>query len=241
MLSDKGREYIENPYSIMISKDHDYESTDDDERGAGGDHGRGGTVDDELLSILKDLRKKVARDNNLPPFVIFQDFSLEDMAIQYPVTIDEMKNIAGVGTGKANKFGDKFTELIKDYVDEKDIIRPQDMVVKSVVNKSGLKVSIIQSIDRQMPLEDIANAKGIEMRELLDEIDSIVQSGTKLNLDYYINQVIDEDKQDDIYEYFMEEAESESLDEALDELGEDMYSEEDVRLMRIKFFSEYGN
>src|SRR6056297_3485047 len=189
----------------------------------------------------ENLGKKEAKKNNLPPFVIFQDFSLEDMAIQYPVTIDELNNIAGVGTGKAQKFGDEFIRLIKNYVAEKDIIRPQDMVVKSVVNKSGMKVSIIQSIDRQMPLEDIANSKGIEMHELLSEIESIVQSGTKLNLDYYINQVIDEDKQDDIYDYFLEEAESESIDEALNELGEDEYSEEDVRLMRIKFFSEYGN
>jgi ATP-dependent DNA helicase RecQ len=241
MLSDKGREYLENPYSILVSKDHDYDSRDDDDEKGGNGHGKPGTVDNELLSILKDVRKKVARENNLPPFVVFQDFSLEDMAIQYPVTLDEMQNIAGVGTGKANKFGDKFIELIQNYVDEKDIIRPQDMVVKSVVNKSGLKVSIIQSIDRQMPLEDIANAKGIEMRELLNEIESIVQSGTKLNLDYYINQVIDEEKQEDIYEYFMEDAESESLEEALEELGEEEYSEEDVRLMRIKFFSEYGN
>ncbi len=240
MLSEDGKKYMEEPYSIMISKDHDYDARDEDEQ-PGGEQRRSGAVDDELLSILKDMRKKVARENNLPPFVIFQDFSLEDMAIQYPVTIEEMQNIAGVGKGKADKFGDKFIDIIKNYVDEKDIIRPQDMVVKSVVNKSGLKVSIIQSIDRQMPLEDIANAKGIEMSELLNEIESIVQSGTKLNLDYYINQVIDEEKQDDIYEYFMEEAESESVDVALEELGEDEYSEEDVRLMRIKFFSEYGN
>ncbi len=240
MLSDKGREYIKNPYSIMISKDHDYDARDDAEN-QGGEPGKTGTVDEELLNILRDLRKKEAKKNNLPPFVIFQDFSLEDMAIQYPVTIDELNNIAGVGTGKAQKFGDEFIRLIKNYVAEKDIIRPQDMVVKSVVNKSGMKVSIIQSIDRQMPLEDIANSKGIEMHELLSEIESIVQSGTKLNLDYYINQVIDEDKQEDIYDYFLEDAESESLEEAIDELGEEDYSEEDIRLMRIKFFSEYGN
>jgi len=239
-LSDKGLEYIQNPYSIMISQDHDYD-TRDDQGGAGGEPKKGGAVDNELLSILKDMRKKVARENNLPPFVIFQDFSLEDMAIQYPITMDEMQNITGVGAGKAQKYGQKFIELINNYVNEKDIIRAQDMVVKSVVNKSGMKVSIIQSIDRQMPLEDIANSKGLEMRELLDEIESIVQSGTKLNLDYYINQVIDEDKQEDIYEYFLEEAETESLADALSELGEDEYSEEDVRLMRIKFFSEYGN
>ncbi|MCF8336134.1 MAG: DNA helicase RecQ [Bacteroidales bacterium] len=239
-LSDRGREYLDNPYSIMISKDHDYDHYDDNEGGQE-DTRKRGTVDNELLSILKDLRKKVAKEHNLPPFIIFQDFSLEDMAIQYPVSIDEMNNIAGVGTGKAQKYGEPFINLIKDYVAEKDIIRAQDMVVKSVVNKSGLKVSIIQSIDRQMPLEDIAKSKGLEMTDLLDEIESIVQSGTKLNLDYYIDQVIDEEKQEDIYEYFLEEAETESVKEAIEELGEDEYSEEDIRLMRIKFFSEYGN
>ncbi|MBS3774444.1 MAG: DNA helicase RecQ [Bacteroidales bacterium] len=239
-LSDRGREYLENPYSILIGKDHDYDYMDDNEA-TQEDTRKRGTVDNELLSILRDLRKKVAKENSLPPFIIFQDFSLEDMAIQYPITMDEMKNITGVGTGKAQKYGEPFINLIKDYVEEKDIIRAQDMVVKSVVNKSGLKVSIIQSIDRQMPLEDIASAKGLEMPDLLDEIESIVQSGTKLNLDYYINQVIDEEKQDDIYEYFLEEAETESVQEAIDELGEDEYSEEDIRLMRIKFFSEYGN
>ncbi|MGM0497540.1 MAG: DNA helicase RecQ [Bacteroidota bacterium] len=236
-VSEKGEEYLKNPESIMISKDHDYESRDDE---TGGDN-QGGTVDEELLSILKDLRKKVAKEESLPPFVIFQDFSLEDMATQYPVTQEELENVMGVGKGKAQKFGDKFIEIIKKYVEEKDIIRAQDMVVKSIVNKSGLKVAIIQGIDRKLPLEDIAKSKGIEMTELLNEVESIVQSGTKLNLDYYINQVIDEDKQEDIYDYFLEEAESESIDAALNELGEDEFSEEDVRLMRIKFFSEYGN
>jgi ATP-dependent DNA helicase RecQ len=236
-VSEKGEEFLKNPESIMISKDHDYEGRDDESF----EGKQGGTVDEELLSILKDLRKKVAKEEGLPPFVIFQDFSLEDMATQYPINQEELQNVMGVGKGKAQKFGDKFIKLIKQYVEEKDIIRAQDMVVKSIVNKSGLKVAIIQGIDRQLPLEDIASSKGIEMTELLNEIESIVQSGTKLNLDYYINQVIDEDKQDDIYDYFLEEAESESVDEALNELGEDEFTEEDVRLMRIKFFSEYGN
>jgi len=236
-VSEKGEKFLEKPESIMISKDHDYEGRDDESF----EGKQGGTVDEELLSILKDLRKKVAKEEGLPPFVIFQDFSLEDMATQYPITQEELQNVMGVGRGKAQKFGDKFIKLIKQYVEEKDIIRAQDMVVKSIVNKSGLKVAIIQGIDRQLPLEDIASSKGIEMTELLNEIESIVQSGTKLNLDYYINQVIDEDKQDDIYDYFLEDAESESVDEALNELGEDEFTEEDVRLMRIKFFSEYGN
>lgn len=236
-VSEQGEEFLKNPESTMISKDHDYEGRDDESF----EGKQGGTVDEELLSILKDLRKKVAKEEGLPPFVIFQDFSLEDMATQYPINQEELQNVMGVGKGKAQKFGDKFIKLIKQYVEEKDIIRAQDMVVKSIVNKSGLKVAIIQGIDRQLPLEDIASSKGIEMTELLNEVESIVQSGTKLNLDYYINQVIDEDKQDDIYDYFLEEAESESVDEALNELGEDEFTEEDVRLMRIKFFSEYGN
>ncbi len=178
---------------------------------------------------------------NLPPFVIFQDPSLEDMATQYPVSLDELQNISGVGTGKAKKFGKEFVELIKNYVDEKEIIRPQDMVLKSVVNKSGIKVYIIQSIDRKMPLEDIAEAKNLDMNELLDEIESIVNSGTKLNLDYYIDTVLDQEHQDEIYEYFREEAETESIEEALQELGEDEYTEEEIRLVRIKFLSELGN
>ena len=239
-VSEKGLEYLKNPKPFTLTKDHDYESEDDEMDSQAGS-GKTSAVDDELFNILKDLRKKVAKELNLPPFVIFQDPSLEDMAIQYPINLEEMTHIVGVGTGKAQRYGKRFADLIKKYVEEKEIIRPQDMVVKSVVNKSGLKVYIIQSIDRQMPLTDIADAKGLEMHDLLDEIESIVHSGTKLNLDYYINEVIDEDKQEDIYEYFREEAETESIEAALEELGEEEYSEEDVRLMRIKFFSELGN
>jgi ATP-dependent DNA helicase RecQ len=239
-LSDKGKAYLKDPYPIMLSKEHDYEQIDEEESAKSG-AGKTGAVDDELLRILKDLRKKVAHEKDLPPFVIFQDPSLEDMAIQYPVDEEELQRIVGVGMGKAKRYGKPFMELIQKYVEEKDIIRPMDMVVKSVVNKSGMKVYIIQSIDRQMPLPDIAAAKGLEMNELLDEIESIVHSGTKLNLDYYINNTIDEDKQEDIFEYFREDAETESLQAALEELGEEEYSEEEVRLMRIKFFSEFGN
>lgn len=239
-LSKAGKEYIKNPTSFTLTKDHDFES-EDDEMDAKSGAGKTGAVDTELFNILKDLRKKVAKDLTLPPFVIFQDPSIEDMAIQYPITLDEMKQIAGVGAGKAQKYGKKFVELIEKFVEEKEIIRPMDMVVKSVVNKSGMKVYIIQSIDRQMPLTDIAKAKGVEMNQLLDEIESIVHSGTKINIDYYINDKIDEDKQEDIYEYFRDEAETESIEAALEELGEDEYSEEEIRLMRIKFFSELGN
>lgn len=176
----------------------------------------------------------------LPPFVIFQDPSLEDMSVQYPVTMEELQNITGVGAGKAKKFGKPFTELIQKYVDEKDITRPQDMVVKSVVNKSGNKVFIIQSIDRQMDFEDIARARDMDLDELLTEIEAIVHSGTKLNISYYVSQVIDEDKAEDIYLYFREDAETDSLEEAVAELGGE-YTEEEIRLVRIKFMSEMGN
>ncbi len=237
-ISEKGHDFLKNPVSFMITEDHDYDKMEDDEvqRVA-----QPSAADEELLAILKDLRKSVASKNNLPPFIIFQDPSLVDMAIQYPCTIDELQNISGVGVGKAQRYGKLFLDIIQKYVEEKEIERPQDMVVKSVINKSGLKVFIIQSIDRKMSLTDIANAKNIKMYDLLNEIEAIVQSGTKLNIDYYLNDVIDEDKQSDIYEYFREDAESESIEEALTELGEEDFSEEEIRLMRIKFFSEMGN
>jgi len=239
-IDDKGHEFLKNPVSFMISEDHDYSDTDEEEENFGGPE-RPGTADEELFNILKNLRKKLSKQLQLPPFVIFQDPSLEDMSIQYPVTIEELQNITGVGSGKAKKYGAEFIKLIKSYVDEKEIIRPQDMVVKSIINKSNLKVFIIQSIDRQMDFEDIANAKNIDMNSLLDEIEAIVNSGTKINIDYYLNNVMDRDHQQDIYDYFMEEAEDESVENALQDLGEDNYSEEEVRLVRIKFMSELGN
>jgi ATP-dependent DNA helicase RecQ len=162
------------------------------------------------------------------------------MAIQYPVKLEELQNIVGVGSGKAKKYGKRFVEVIQEYVEEKDILRPQDMVVKSVVNKSGVKVYIIQNIDRKLPLDDIAHAKSLEMKDLIDEIEAIVGSGTKLNIDYYLNEIMDDEKLDEIYEYFRE-AETESIDEALAELGEEYFSEEEIRLVRIKFFSELAN
>ena len=238
-MTDSGKEFIINPYSIMLSEDHDYNSLEEDEVTTSG--GRTGAVDEELFHIVKNLRKKISMDKNLPPFVIFQDPSLEDMAIHYPITLEEMQNISGVGVGKATRYGKEFVDLIKKYVDENEIIRPQDMVVKSVINKSGLKVYIIQSIDRKRLLNDIADAKGLEMSELLDEIEAIVNSGTKLDLDYYLNDVLDEEHQEEVFDYFRDEAETESIDAALNELGEDEYSEEDIRLMRIKFMSEMGN
>ncbi|MCF8378599.1 MAG: DNA helicase RecQ [Bacteroidales bacterium] len=236
-VTDLGHEFLKNPVSFTLTLDHDYTARQDDsDTGAAG----GGAMDTELFSILKDLRKKIAKQNELPPFVIFQDPSLQDMAIQYPIDIDELINIAGVGVGKANRYGKEFVELIKVYVEEKDIIRPQDMVVKSVVNKSGFKVYIITSVDRQISLDDIANAKNLSLKELLTEIEVIINSGTKLNLDYYIDQVVDEDHQEDIYQYFLEDAKTESIEEALAELGEDEYTEEEIRLVRIKFMSEMG-
>ena len=223
----------------MLSEDHDYNILEEDEITTSG--GRTGAVDEELFHIVKNLRKKISMDKNLPPFVIFQDPSLEDMAIHYPITLEEMQNISGVGVGKATRYGKEFVDLIKKYVDENEIIRPQDMVVKSVINKSGLKVYIIQSIDRKRLLNDIADAKGLKMSELLDEIEAIVNSGTKLDLDYYINEVLDDEHQEEVFDYFRDEAETESIYAALNELGEDEYSEEDIRLMRIKFMSEMGN
>ncbi|MGD9993050.1 MAG: DNA helicase RecQ [Salinivirgaceae bacterium] len=237
-VSEKGHEFIKNPKSFLLVQDHDY---DKEEEELTKPQGGGGSADPTLFSMLKDLRKRIAKEKGLPPFVIFQDPSLEDMAIHYPITIEEMQNMTGVGAGKAHRYGKEFCKLIKSYVDENEIERPIDMVVKSVVNKSGLKVYIIQSIDRKVPLDTIANSKGIEMNELLKEIEAIVFSGTKINIDYYINEVLDEDHQDEIYEYFKEEAESESIEEALKELGEEDYSEEDIRLIRIRFLCNEGN
>jgi ATP-dependent DNA helicase RecQ len=236
-LTQRGMEFLEKPTSFMLAEDHDYAESGDDESAFGA---KITAVDEELFSILKDLRKKISKVKSVPPFVIFQDPSLEDMAIQYPITIDELQNISGVGAGKAQRYGSEFIEVIQRYVEEKEIIRPLDMVVKSVVNKSGIKVYIIQSIDMKRSLEDIAEAKGMDMPELISEIEAIVNSGTRINLDYYINTVIDEERQHDIYSYFREEAETDSLEDAIKELGSE-FEEEEIRLMRIKFLSEMGN
>lgn len=240
LITQKGNQFTKEPYDLMFTQDHDYQESDDDDITLT-QPGKGGSSDEELFNMLKDLRKKIAKKKNLPPFVIFQDPSLEDMSIQYPITIEELQNITGVGVGKAKRYGKEFVELIKAYVDDKEIIRPQDMVVKSVANKSLLKVFIIQSIDRKMDFEDIANAKNLEMNELLNEIEAIVNSGTKLSIDYYVNNVIDDEKRDEIFNYFKDEAETESIQEALEYLGEDEYTEEEIRLVRIKFISELGN
>ncbi len=240
-ITKEGKDFIKKPYTLMLVKDHDYDADDDEEAeamamGMSKDSG----TDRTLFNMLKDLRKTIAKQNNLPPFVIFQDPSLEDMAIQYPITKEEMTQIAGVGAGKAEKFGEPFIKLIKEYVEENEITRPNDMVVKSVVNKSALKIHIIQNIDKRIPLEDIAYGKGLSFDELLSEIESIVSSGTRLDLNYYIEDNIDIYHQEDILDYF-QEAESDDVQQALRELGEDEYSEEEVRLMRIKFMSDVGN
>ena len=241
-ITGKGIEFYENPYELMLTEDREFaEGEDDDDDVAGGAAARGGGGgDSQLLAMLKELRKDVAKKKRLQPWVIFGDPSLEDMSIMYPMSYDELKNCQGVGEGKARKFGKEFIELIAKYVEENDIERPDDFVMKSIVNKSVNKVFIIQSIDRRLPLEDIADAKGMDMEELLDEIEAIVFSGTKLKLDYYIEQALDDDVVDEIYDYFHDEAESDSLEDAMADLGSD-YDELEVRLVRIKFLCEVAN
>ncbi len=238
-VTDKGYEFLEKPWSLMFTRDHDYD-TGNDEVISTSSSSRQGSADEQLFKMLKDLRKSISRKENLPPFVIFQDPSLEDMSVQYPVNMDELKQITGVGAGKAMKYGKPFITLIKDYVEENEIVRPNDMVVKSVVNKSGLKVYIIQSIDRKLSLDDIAMTKNLSLDDLITELESIVDSGTRIDIDYYITENVDEYHQEEIYDYF-HEAETDSVDAALDELGEDEYSREEIRLIRIKFMSEVAN
>ena len=235
-ITEEGKEFMKDPKSFMIVEDKEF---DDDETEGPMRGGGSFAVDPELYSMLKDLRKKLSKHLQLPPYVIFQDPSLEAMATTYPVTIEELQNIPGVGAGKAKRYGQEFIDLIKRHVEENEIERPEDLRVRTVANKSKLKVSIIQSIDMKVALDDIAISKGIDFDELLTEIEAIVNSGTKLDIDYFINSVMDEDRSEDIYEYFRE-SESDSIDDAIDELGDD-YSEEEIRLVRIKFISEMGN
>jgi len=245
-VTPEGRAFYDQPYELLLTEDREFvdgEDDDDDEAPIGaGKHSlnAGGGGDQQLLAMLKEVRKDLSRKMDLPAWVIFSDPSLEDMSIQYPVTLDELKACQGVGEGKARKFGKPVIDLIAKYVEENDIIRPDDFVVKSVVNRSANKVYIIQSIDRRLPFEDIARTKDMDFDELLTEIESIVGAGTRLNIDYYIRQTVDEDKANDIYDYFRDEAVSDSVTDALKELGGD-YTEEEVRLVRIKFLSEVGN
>ena len=242
-VTEDGKEFFNSPYQLMLTEEREFsegEDDDDDVAAAAAAARGGGGGDPQLLAMLKDLRKDVAKKLRLQPWVIFGDPSLEDMSIMYPITVDELKNCQGVGEGKARKFGKEFLQLITKYVEDNEIERPDDFVMKSMVNKSVNKVYIIQSIDRKIPLEDIADAKGMEMEELMDEIEAIVYSGTKLNLDYYIEQTLDEDVIDEIFNYFHDEAESDSLADAMEDLRDD-YDELEVRLVRIKFLCEVAN
>lgn len=235
-LTAAGKEYLKKPKPFKIVEDTDFSEQEEE---VVVKSGAACAVDPELYSILKDLRKKTAKKYGLPPYVIFQDPSLEAMATTYPITMEELQNITGVGAGKAHRYGEDFIKVIRTHVEENEIERPEDLRVRSVANKSRIKISIIQAIDRKIDLDELANSKCMEFGELLDEIEAIVYSGTKININYFINEVIDEDHQEDIFEYF-KEAESDSLQAAIDELGND-YSEEEIRLMRIKFLSELGN
>lgn len=238
-LTQKGLDFIANPHPIQLTKDHDYEQEvkadeEKEETQASAGH------DEVLFDLLKNLRKKLAKEKNLPPYVLFQDPSLKEMATVYPTTREELAHIAGVGMGKVQKFGKPFLDLISKYVEENDIVTAADVVVKTTVNKSKIKIYIIQQIDKKVDLEEIASSKDLTMQELIEEIEHICYSGTKLNLNYYIDNILDDERQDEIYDYFMS-ASTDNIAVALKELGTDDYSEEDVRLMRIKFLSEYAN
>ncbi|MDT7829846.1 DNA helicase RecQ [Pricia sp. S334] len=235
-VTEKGKAFLENPGSFMMTRDHTYseEKVDDISSSA-----KSGVTDEKLLNQLKDLRRAQAKKLGVPPFVIFQDPSLEDMAMKYPIDKDELTNIHGVGEGKARKYGKPFITFIADYVEENDIIRPDDLVVKSTGANSALKLYIIQNVDRKLPLTDIASSKGINMPELIQEMEQIVYSGTKLNLDYWVNEELDEDQQEEIHEYFLE-AETDDIDEAMEEFDGD-YEDDELRLYRLKFISEVAN
>ena len=236
-ITPKGREFIKNPVSFKIVEDKEFD--DDDNSDNPTRSGGSSAVDPTLFSIMKDLRKKLSKHLDVPPFVIFQDPSLEAMATTYPITLEELQNIPGVGAGKAKRYGSEFVAIIKKYVEENEIERPEDLRVRTVANKSKLKVWIVQSIDRKVALDDISNAKGLDFNELLDEVEAIVYSGTRINIDYFINEAMDEDHIQDIYDYF-KESETDDLEAAIKALGSE-YTEEEIRLIRIKFLSELAN
>ena len=235
-VTEKGKEFMEKPVSFKITKDNEFEEEVEETPVRGG---ASCAVDPALYSMMKDLRKKLSKSLQVPPFVIFQDPSLEAMATTYPITLEELQNIPGVGAGKAKRYGKEFIELIKRHVEENEIERPEDLRVRTVANKSKLKVSIIQRIDRKVALDEIASSNGLEFSELLDEIEAIVYSGTRINIDYFVNDVMDEDHVEDIYEYF-KDSETDDLEDAIEELGGD-YTEDEIRLVRIKFLSEMAN
>ena len=232
-----GNKFLKKPVSFKVVEDSDFDEEDENEAPVRG--GGSCAVDPALFSMLKDLRKKMSKKLDVPPYVIFQDPSLEAMATTYPVTLDELQNIPGVGAGKAKRYGQEFCQLIKKHCEENEIERPEDLRVRTVANKSKIKVSIIQAIDRKVALDDIALSKGLDFSELLDEVEAIVYSGTRLNIDYFLEEIMDEDHMLDIYEYFKEST-TDKLDDAMDELGDD-YTEDEIRLVRIKFISEMAN
>ena len=234
-LTAAGKRFLKNPQSFMIVLDNDFSENVEAEEAE--EHNA--VLDPMLYNMLKNLRRKVSKRYHLPPYVIFQDISLEQMATVYPVTLEELQNIQGVGGGKARRYGKEFVALIKKHCKENDIERPEELRVRTVAKKSVLKVKIIQSIDRQIALDDIAEAQGIDFETLLDEVDAIVYSGTKINIDYFLEDVMDEDHVDDIYEYF-KDSDTDSIEAAMDELGDD-YTEDEIRLVRIKFISDMGN
>lgn len=238
-MTDKGRAFIEKPQSFKIPLNHDFEEEAQEMIESSG-NGHTAVLDENLMRMLRDLRKKESVRKNVPPFVIFQDPSLEDMATQYPISMEDMAKITGVSRGKALRYGKPFVELIKDYVEENDIDRPSDFVVKQVANKSKVKVNIIQGIDRKIPLEDIAGANDLSMEALMEELDAIVTSGTKVNIDYYLEENVDEYAREEIYDYFMD-AETDSVDVAFRELEEEDINLEEIQLMRIKFLSDMAN
>jgi len=237
-LTESGKEYLKNPESFMMTKDHVY-SKDDTGNIVTAEKSNGAVADEHLLKLLRDLRKREAQKHEVPPFVVFQDPSLEDMSLKYPITMNELLNIQGVGEGKAKKYGKAFVELISKYVEENDIVRPDDLVVKSTGANSALKLYVIQSVDRKLPLDDIASAKGLELPELIKEMEQIVFSGTKLNIGYWIDEILDEDQQEEIHDYFLE-ADTDSISAAIDEFDGD-YEDEELRLYRLKFISEVAN
>jgi len=238
-LTDKGKSFLKKPESFTLIKERDYSDIDNDSEVNISQKSSNGIIDRELFVLLKDLRKKISKEKNVPPFVIFQDPSLEDMCVQYPTNNEELLQIVGVGQGKATRYGKAFLTIIKKHVEDNNIDRPQDLVVKSIVNKSGLKVHIIKNIDRKLPLDDIGNAKGKSLSEIITEIEAIVASGTKVDINYYIDDTLDEDHQDEIYDYFSE-AETDSIEEAMEEF-DNAYTENEIRLMRIRFMNEMAN
>jgi ATP-dependent DNA helicase RecQ len=237
-LSKQGREFIESPVSFMMTQDHQYNDTNDDSI-VTASKGSGAVVDTKLMEMLKGLRKSNAKKLGVPPFVIFQDPSLEDMALKNPVNIEELSNVHGVGEGKAKKYGKDFVNLISQYVKDNDVLRPDDLVVKSTGSNSALKLYIIQNVDRKLPLDDISSSKGMEMKTFIKEMEAIVFSGTKLNINYWVDDILDEDQQEEIHEYFME-SESDKISTAIEEFDGD-YEEEELRLYRIKFMSDVAN